>query len=150
MDRDGVWIESDLIGAIVLRRDVSKSWCSPPRRTRTTLEEQTTLQWNRLRPGEISAIKISRGKHFIGQAFHRAYWHRHGYKRNHGRKKERNKALMKTKKFLKLTQSELRLPISSTLHTPLTCRIMFYRVCDPAFWKVHGGRLFGIEIRIHS
>ena len=47
---------------------------------------------------------------------------------------------MKNIKFLKLTLSELFLPILSDLHTPFTCLIAFSRVYDPAFWKVQCGK----------
>jgi len=97
---------------------------------------------NRLRPDEIGPALHMAG---IPQGL-QVY---HGYKRNHDRGKEENKGLIKNKKFLKLTLSELRLPISSVLLTPLTCRIAFSRVWDPAFLKVHCGKSFGIEIRIH-
>ena len=81
---------------------------------------------NRLGPDEI-------GSAFDWEGIPLGLLHSHGYKRNHGRGKEEAKGLMKNKKFLKLALSELRLPISSALHTPLNCQIACSRVCDPAF-----------------
>ena len=110
-----------------------------PRRNRHPSDELgSAFHWAGIPKDLVSQIAMDMSRTFLRRKMQEI-----------GADRVKNTGLMKNKKFLKLTLSELRLPISSTLHTPLTCRIAFSRICDPAFCKVHCDKSFGIEIRIH-